>query len=160
TVTPALTLVRFQHERYFKEHGIPLGNTNMLEPDGFLEFRVSPPIGVEQEPVGICLELDRGFEGRDVWQEKVEKYLAFASGVYQERYKLETLSIAVSCAGTNMPSLLKWTEELTKEKKELAGLFLFSRSDPVTTDPLTWGTSPLWQQPFQNTPMALIEKSQ
>ena len=157
TVTPII-LCSLQHERYFKKHGISVGGTNKLEPDGLLQFQLTPPFGVKGEIIGVAIEIDRGFEAREVWQEKVGKYLAFAGGIYKDRYISEALTIAVYCAGTNMQSLIKWTEELTKDRKELAGLFLFTHTDPLTANPLTWATSPIWQQPFQKTPVALIEK--
>ncbi len=157
TVSP-ITLCALQHERYFKKHGIPVGGTNKLEPDGLLQFQLTPPFGVRGEIIGIAIEIDRGFEAREAWQEKIEKYLSFASGIYQDRYKLETLTIAVYCAGTNMQSLIKWTEELIKDRKELAGIFLFTHTDPLATDPLTWATSAIWHQPFKNNLVALIEK--
>jgi hypothetical protein len=159
TSQTAIILTSLLHERYFKEHSIPVGANQALEPDGLLQYTLAAPWGVRGEVLGLALEVDRGFQQREYWQnEKLRKYLALAGGIYQDRFHSDSLTIAVYCAGGNMPSLLKWTEEMTKERSDLAGLFLFSASDPATTDPVHWCTSPLWSVPFQKNPVALIEK--
>jgi len=155
---PSIRLVDLKHERAFKQQNIPVGDSRFLEPDGFLHFQLSPPFGGENESVGVCLEIDLGSESKLQWKEKVDKYLAFTSGVYQERFGLKSLTIAVCRPGGNIRQLKDWTEEVVKLKKEYAELFIFTDSNPVDCDPVEWVTSPLWQQPFDSNPHALIEK--
>lgn len=153
----SIRLVGLKHERYFKQRNIQVGDKSFLEPDGFLHFQLSPPFGSENESVGVCLEIDLGSEVWAQWQEKIRKYINFASGIYQKQFRLESLTIAVCCPGGDVKRLARWTKDVVKDKKEYAELFLFTDRNPVDCDPVEWVTASVWTS-IDNTPYALIEK--
>lgn len=155
---PCLHLVDLKHERTFEQQKIQLGDTHFLQPDGFLHFQLFPPFGVENESVGLFLEIDREKEGKAVIQDKLQKYITFASEVYKQQFGLDALTGAFCVPGGSIRNLLLWTEQAFQNDQEQAASFIFTDSDPATTNPLEWVTAPLWYQPFDTKPHALIER--
>lgn len=152
---PCVRLVEMKHERAYKQQNIPVGESRFLEPDGFLHFQLSPPFGVDNESMGIFLEVDREKEGKAEIQSKLARYITvLSSGIYG----LNAFTVAFCVPGGSIKYLVQWTEQAFQNQKEQAALFVFTNCDPAETSPLDFVTSPLWYQPFDTKPHALIER--
>jgi hypothetical protein len=113
------------------------GKTKEYFPDAWINLQVN------NEPISIAIELDRGTEAQDVWREKVLQMLAFTSIDAQGRYPFQDLFgadriryaiIAAPGAINTRPmalranNLVRWTAlELTKHKKTAWAKSMFIR---------------------------------
>lgn len=147
-----LRVCELKHERYFKSHGIKLGGNRYVEPDAFLHLQTE-----KTESIGICLEVDTGTESKEQVQEKLEKYVEMVqSGIYQQTFGLDSLTIAICQPGGKIDALRLWTKEVVEHTKELAALFVLTGVNCVERDPVEWITSPIWVD-VHTSPHALIE---
>jgi hypothetical protein len=161
TVEPCITRVYFEHEYLLRQHPIPIGNNKAVVPDGIVLYSLGEPYGEKGEVAGICFEWDEGTESPYQLQDKFNDWITAASGAYQDRFKIKSLTIAFCCENENRARTLKNLAERTLEKenkKSWGELFVFGAFDPAAIDPLTLMTTPLFQQAFDTTAHAIIEK--
>jgi len=144
-----------------KKKPIPLRRSDSLNPDGFVSYTLTPPFGLPGEPVAFCFEIDNNAnESETQVREKLEKYLYAATGTYQERFDVNTLTVAFCVPGNTkrVDELVKIAEKVLHQHKEYAPLFLFGSFDFTDLDPITVFTTPQWHTPCTTTLQTLIEK--
>ncbi len=147
---PEITLVGFTHERTFKAKAIKLDQGG-LEPDGLVRYTLAHPYGNGQ--LNLYYENDRGFEGKDVWQNKLGKYiLALEKGLLGQ----DRIAIAVCHSGG---SIVEWTEEALSNHKEYAPLVYLTDVDPLTFTPLEFCTNAIWRKPLSTDLAPLLQTS-
>ncbi len=162
TAAPQITLFEMRHESLLKKYPIVINEKNLLIPDLFLRFSLSPPYGKMHEPLGILFEIDRNTEDCYQIKEKIRNYIALLYGIYQAYFGLTSLTICfVITEGrrTRIKQLLTWAEqELKQHSEDVSDVFLFGLCDPAHISPLSFFCDALWHQPFLVSLQPLIEK--
>lgn len=156
---PRLEIAELRHERTLKLEPVsvqlPTGATAAVIPDAWLDLRIA-----RRYQECYCLELDRGTTGQKAWRRKIAALLAYVDGPYQETFGTESVTIAVVATpgATRRDELLQWTEaELQAEgRRAQADVFRFSVLD-VESAPAELFLARRWLEPFQRTPVALLE---
>ncbi len=151
-----LKLIGFEHEKMFRQKPIQLPNGKGVEPDGLLIYQVG------QNIAPIAWECDLSIETREQLIDKVQKYLQALQGAYNERCRVDALSIAfVTPNGSenDVARLVGIIEAALEHDKEAAPLFLVGAFDPLKTEPENLLFTPLFSQPFDAEKHALIETS-
>jgi hypothetical protein len=158
TVAP-LTLLHMESEHFLKQRPLPIGDSKAVVPDGFISYALGgEPYGIAHEIVGIAFEWDEGSESTYHLRDKFTNWVTAATGAYQERFGINSLTIAFCCSDDRrMVQMLRLAEEVLVKQRSYAELFVFGACDPATIDPLTLMTSPIFRQPFDNSSHALIE---
>lgn len=151
---PSITLYDLKHERTLKNSAIKISDVMYLVPDGWVH------VGMKNESIGICYEIDRNTEEREKIQQKIQNYRAFASGIYQQTFGIESLTIAfcVSDGGDRrVKQLVTWAEQVLDENMDDASLFLFGSVTPGALDPAHFFLDSFFVSTFDTNPHALIE---
>ena len=129
--------------------------------DAWLDFRLTPPFSRGSEQVAICLELDRATEDNLSFRSKIRKYVAFASGAYQETFGTGSLTIAFVTTGSDrrVQQMKQWTRDELARLNALtfSDLFLFTSLDAGCVDGLELFTDAVFQT-LSGSPVALLEK--
>lgn len=159
---PEFKLARLLHERELKRKPVYVssdqGRRVPVIPDAWLDFRI-------QDSFQVCMavEIDRGTEEQKRWREKVARLLLYADGPYQEAFGTRSLTFAVATTAGywRLMELMAWTRAELEARREQsqADLFLFAHIEPDTIDPERVFLSPIWRQPFNEEPIALLENS-
>jgi hypothetical protein len=135
--------------------------------DGWIDFRVREGLRSKQYP--MWLELDRGTEPVRKFKQKIRALVAYYSSAYPRLFGTGLVSFAFVVESGAFPSLracekrvgeiLRWTEEELTErhKTDHAELFLFT-SLPASSelDPKTFFLGPVWNMPYQPTPLPFL----
>lgn len=153
-VEPSFTLIDLKHERTLKNTAIKISEGVYLVPDAWIHLKL------HQEHIGICFELDRNTEEKEKIQQKIQSYVSFASGIYQQTFGLESLTIAfcVTEGGDRrVKQLGSWAEQVLEDNKDAASLFLFGSISPGALEPDVLFLNTRFLLPFDNTPHTLVE---
>ncbi|SRR6266487_304096 len=160
TVAPEISVLEFVHERIYKQNPICITQGSYLCPDGFTHFVLSPPFGKPDEPMGIIWEVDRNTEDAFIIREKIRDYCKLFYGDCEQIFGTTVLCVVfvVTLGGNPRVKQLRRAAELELDKSHDDGeLFLFGAHPPAEIAPLQFFTSPVWIQPFQSSPVSLIE---
>lgn len=155
---PQLELYRILTEHELKRQPVYVtvdGHRVGVVPDGWVDLR--------RGDLQTCLafELDRGTVSRKDWQRKVLALAAYSHGPYQEAFDTESLTIAIvtTASARRLNELLTWTEAVLEDAaaEEFAPVMFFAAFDPATIEPREAFYSPIWQQPFADSSVPLLE---
>jgi hypothetical protein len=109
----------------------------------------------------LVLELDRGTVEQRAFTRKLRGLLAYAGGPYQEQFETTSLTIliATTAGEQRAKKLVQWCERVLRQQhlEAEADLFLITALDPGATTPTRFFLSPIWQQPFEQTPRCLVD---
>jgi len=154
-VEPSFTLIDVKHERTLKNNPCKISDGVYLVPDGWVHLLR------HTEDIGICFEVDRNTElQKDKIVAKLNNYMSVASGIYQQTFGLESLTVAfcVTEGGQKrVKQLVTWAEQTLKNNMEAASLFLFGSVAPQAIDPASFFLDATFVRPFDNIPHALVE---
>ena len=154
-VEPSITLYDLKHERTLKNSPTKVTGGVYVVPDGWVHLRRN-----NTEDIGIAFEIDRNTEERDKIIPKINNYVAFASGMYQHAFGVESLTIAfcVSDGGDRrVKQLVTWAEQALGQSRDAAPLFLFGSVAPQAIDPERLFLGATFTTPFDSAPHALVE---
>jgi Replication-relaxation len=114
-----------------------------LIPDGYAE------IGKPGKTIALFFEIDRGTEGRDVWQAKVQAYLAFAaSGNFASQFgQPQFRTLAITNSESRLSALRAATATATLK------IFRFTTTERIKRETF-WGN--IWQKPEGTERQALL----
>jgi len=153
-VKSEFTLLNFKHERTLKNAAIKISEGVYLVPDGWAHLKL------HNEHIGICFELDRNTEEKEKIQQKIQSYVSFASGIYQQSFGLGSLTIAfcVTDGGDRrVKQLVSWSEQILENNKDAASLFLFGSVSPGTVEPDAFFLDTPFHSPLGSSPHTLVE---
>ena len=157
-----ITLAEMRTESLMKKYPLQLKNNAFLVPDLFVRLTLFPPYGKQNEQMGLIFEIDhKGTEWADIIQDKAKKYVEISYGIYQDYFKLPSLSVIFVVTGsakTRVKNILSWIQEAVYENKEDADIFLCAAVDLRTTPPLQFFCESLFYQPFDSSLHPIIEK--
>jgi hypothetical protein len=128
-----------------------------IVPDGWLD------LSVEGEQGCIALELDRGTEDREAFQQKIRLYVPFITDVCMKALGADSLSVAVitTDGADRLSRLIRWTEaELTQLGEQgLGQLFVFAAvdTDEISANELFF--SPLFSCLFGEPNVSLLSST-
>lgn len=157
--TQGVELVALEHERELKRRPY-IAAGKAVSPDGFVHFRVNG------RDFPVVLEVDRGTEDREQWQEKVRRLSDFikdGSG-YERRYRTQSVTVAVV---VHLPDeddpaeragrLFGWTQDVLARLRRRGDVFQFTHHRPDRVPPDRFFFAPHWQVPFFEEEFALLE---
>jgi len=161
-LVPGITLAEMRHERLLRRtpvyvevmHGQKKERIGVV-PDGWMDFHLH---GADR--MSIVLELDRGTVEERAFKHKLRGLLAYANGPYQEFFASESITIAfATTAGElRLRRMRVWCEQTLEEmgQKQQAELLLLTSLPEGELDPRRLFLSPVWEEPFGTTPVALL----
>jgi hypothetical protein len=161
-LAPEILLAEMRHERTLKRTPVYVdvasgGKAERIGvvPDGWMDFHLRG-----EERMSIVLELDRGTVEERAFKRKLRGLLAYANGPYQTFFGSEaiTIAFATTAGELRLRRMRAWCEQtLTDEGgKEHAELLLLTSLPEGELDPRQLFLSPVWQQPFGASPLALL----
>src|SRR4051794_12778252 len=124
-------------------------------PDGWFELEVAG----DEVPTSIALELDRGTEGPKHWRDKVAALVAWIDGPYNTLFATDNITVAVVTGTDRRRDVMRlWTNaELNAlQRGDLAGIFLFTSANPVTTPPRSFFFDDLWYPCIPGRPVSVM----
>lgn len=155
---PDLELYRMLTERELKRQPVyvHVGRERVgVVPDGWVDLRKG------NLQACIAFELDRNTVSKNNWQRKVLALAAYSQGPYQEAFDTESLTIAVvtTASERRLNELLNWTEAVLDDPsgRDFAPFMFFASFDPAAIEPRDTFYSPIWRQPFSDSPLPLLE---
>jgi hypothetical protein len=156
---PRIALEGVRHERLLRRAAprvvLPDGRATTVVPDAWVDLLV------DDAPMGIALELDRGSEDERQWRRKVGALLALAAGPYRDAFAADSMTVAViaTTGARRVAELVRWTEaELTARGKPAWGeLFWLTGAVPAATDPAALFLGARWVRPFDPVPRPLLD---
>ncbi len=129
---------------------------NSIVPDGWIDFRIP-----EKTQVCIWLEVDRGTMEQKRFRQKITALLRFVNAGYRDTFSTPSLTVAfATTAGQRRcDQIHEWIEKelLASFQKERADLFRIAPLPEGDIDPKELFLAPIWQVPFTNEPVSLIE---
>jgi DNA-binding PadR family transcriptional regulator len=172
--------LKTDEQTHMRQTKVPLPDGRQIElvPDGWEHLA----IGADQ--VAWCLEVDRATEtDARKWKNKIRGYISFASGnpspyeraffgderPFSEGEERRPIRVLVMVNPKNFHeaptpqhrlNILKaWTEQELADlgKRNWASLFAFTPLSPVDTDPREFFGSPVWEAPFQQEKVPIVE---
>jgi hypothetical protein len=112
------------------------------------------------DPISIAVELDRATEDQKVWRQKVAAYAYWANAPYQQAFETDNLTIATVCpTDIRVRVLADWTMRELRGRglEDMADLFLFTGTSPVTRTPAQFFFHPLWRTANAQAPLSLLD---
>jgi hypothetical protein len=161
-LSPGMVLAEMRHEHTLKRTPVYVDVVSGdkkerigVVPDGWMDFHLRG-----EERMSIVLELDRGTVEERAFKRKLRGLLAYANGPYQAFFDSEAITIAfATTAGEGrLRRLRAWCEQTLTEdgRKEHAELLLLTSLPEGELDPRRLFLSPVWQQPFGASSLALL----
>lgn len=155
---PEIVLVDLQHERDLRHTPTRVttaqGEHMSVVPDAWLDLHVGG-----KQRMCLVLELDRGTIEQRAMKRKLRGLLAYAGGPYQEEFGTSSLTIllATTAGKRRERQLRQWCEQILAQQRlqAEADLFLITDLPPGAISPTTFFRSPIWWQPFGQSPQAL-----
>jgi len=157
---PQVILADVQHERDLRHTPVrvktPQGESMGIVPDAWLDVHLWG-----KERMCLVLELDRGTIEQRAFTHKLRGLLAYAGGPYQEQFETASLTILIATTAGELRArkLVQWCERVLRQQhlEAEADLFLITALDPGAITPTRFFLSPIWQQPFEQTPRCLVD---
>ncbi|MCL5959437.1 MAG: replication-relaxation family protein [Chloroflexi bacterium] len=157
--TSSIGIAEMLHERTLKRNPVYVldGKERIgIVPDCYLDLRK------EKAQTCLAIEIDRsGGVERKPFQRKVRGFVEFVKGEYQQTFGTQSLTVVfvIMSGERRLREVLAWTEKELEaiNEKDQADLFRFAMLDPAAADPHQVFCAPIWQRPFDSTPLALLE---